>query len=252
MALMISSQFLQRLTLLRDKVESFERYPFNIPIVRDLEQIEFHRHVTFFVGENGSGKSTLMEAIAVALGFNPEGGSKNFNFQTRASHSNLSDYLRLAKGYKRPHSGYFFRAESYFNVATEIEKLDAEPGGPPVISYYGNKSLHEQSHGESFMALLMNRFVKDGLYILDEPEAALSPQRQLAVLPRLHELVKENCQFVIATHSPILLAYPDACIYQLTSGGLQQVAYRETEHYQVMHDFLQDPERSLRVLLQDN
>lgn len=248
---MISSQFLQRLTLLRDKVESFQSYPFNIPVVRDLDCIEFHPKVTFFVGENGSGKSTLMEAIAVSLGFNPEGGSKNFNFNTRASHSLLSNYLRLSKGYKKPRSGYFFRAESYFNLATEIERLDSEPGfGPPVISYYGNRSLHEQSHGESFMALLMNRFGYDGLYILDEPEAALSPQRQLAVLPRLHELVNENCQFVIATHSPILLAYPDAWIYQLVDGEMQKVEYRDTEHYQVMHDFLMDPERSLRVLLQ--
>ncbi|WP_066269067.1 AAA family ATPase [Hydrogenophaga palleronii] len=247
---MISAQFLQRLTLRRDRVESFERYPFKLPAVRSLEQLDFHPKITYFIGENGSGKSTLLEAMAVALGFNAEGGSKNFNFATRRSHSELHEYLRLAKGYKRPRTGFFLRAESFFNVATEIERLDAEPSfDAPVIDAYGGHSLHEQSHGESFLTLLTERFGGQGLYILDEPEAALSPQRQLAVLSRIHDLVRDGSQFVIATHSPLLMAYPDALIYQCSADGVAPVAYEDTEHVRVTRDFLAHPERMLRDLL---
>jgi predicted ATPase len=248
---MISSQFLQRMSLRRDTIDSFERYPFNLPAVRTLDRLDFHPKVTFFIGENGSGKSTLLEAIAVALGFNAEGGSKNFRFSTRRSHSVLHEHLRIAKGFKRPRTGFFLRAESFFNVATEIEQLDAEPGlGAPVIQSYGGHSLHEQSHGESFLTLLMERFHGQGLYILDEPEAALSPQRQLAVLARIHDLVNEGSQFVIATHSPLLMAYPDACIYQCGADGVAPVAYDDTEHVRVTRDFLADPQRMLRGLLE--
>jgi len=248
---MISSQFASRVTLQREKVDSFERYPFSLPAVRSLEQVELHPKVTFFVGENGSGKSTLLEAIAVSLGFNAEGGSKNFRFGTRRSHSELHEYLRIAKGFKRPRDGFFLRAESFFNVATEIENLDAEPGaGPSVIDSYGGRSLHEQSHGESFLALMTERFGGQGLYILDEPEAALSPQRQLAVLSRIHDLVLDDSQFIIATHSPILMAYPEARIYQCDKEGISEVAYEDTEHFQVTRDFLANPERMLRVLLE--
>jgi predicted ATPase len=247
---MISSQFASRVTLQREKVESFERYPFNLPAVRSLDRLELHPKVTFFIGENGSGKSTLLEAIAVSLGFNAEGGSKNFNFGTHRSHSELHEYLRIAKGFKRPRSGFFLRAESYFNVATEIDQLDAAPGiGLPIITFYGGKSLHEQSHGESFMALLMERFSGDDLYVLDEPEAALSPHRQLAALSRIHDLVLQRSQFIIATHSPILMAYPDACIYQFGKDGIQQVKYEDTEHFQVTRDFLMNPQRMLSTLL---
>ncbi|AOS80313.1 MULTISPECIES: AAA family ATPase [Hydrogenophaga] len=249
---MISSQFISRISLRRDQVESFDRYPFSLPAIRTLEPLEPHPKVSFFIGENGSGKSTLLEAIAVAMGFNPEGGSKNFHFGTRASHSVLHEYLRIAKGVKRPRDGYFLRAESFFNVATEIERLDAEPTiGPPVGPAYGERSLHEQSHGESFLALLMEHFRGDGLYLLDEPEAALSPQRQLAALARLHELVRDGSQFIIATHSPILMAYPDAWIFQFSRGGIQRVAYEDTEHFQVMRSFMADPQRLLRQLLAD-
>lgn len=200
---MISNQFLISVTLQRDKVDSFDRYPFNLKSVSAPDRLALHPTVTFLIGENGSGKSTLMEAIAVSLGFNAEGGSKNFSFGTRRSHSELHEYLRIAKGIKRPRDGYFLRAESFFYLATEIEVLDAVPfGGPPVINSYGGRSLHEQSHGESFMALLMKRFGGQGVYLLDEPEAALSPCRQLAVLSRIHDLVLENSQFIIATHSP--------------------------------------------------
>jgi predicted ATPase len=248
---MRSSQFVRSVALRRDKVESFDQYPFCLPVVKALTQIDLHAKVTFFVGENGSGKSTLLEAIAISLGFNAEGGSKNFRFGTRRSHSVLHEYLRLAKGFKRPRDGFFLRAESFFNVATEIENLDAEPSfGPPVIDSYGGRSLHEQSHGESFLALMLERFGGQGVYILDEPEAALSPQRQLAVLSRMHDLVRDDSQFVVATHSPILMAYPDACIYRCDEEGLTKVAYQDTEHFKVTRDFLANPERMLRVLMQ--
>lgn len=249
---MISNQYISRIMLKRDKVATFEHYPFSLPAVRGLDQLTAHPKVTFFVGENGSGKSTLLEAIAVSMGFNAEGGSKNFRFGTRPSHSVLHEYLRIAKGVKRPRDGFFLRAESFFNVATEIERLDGEPGfGPPVITYYGHQSLHEQSHGESFMALLVNRFGGDGLYLLDEPEAALSPQRQLAALARIHQQASERSQFIIATHSPILMAYPDAWIYQFTPQGVSRVAYEDTEHYQVTRAFMLNPGRMLKTLMEE-
>lgn len=248
---MISTQYVSRITLQRDKIDSFDRYPFALPAIRSLERIDLHPKITYFVGENGSGKSTLLEAIAVSLGFNAEGGTKNFNFGTRRSHSKLHEYLRVSKGVRRPRDGFFLRAESFFNVATEIERLDEEPfGGPPVIESYGGRSLHEQSHGESFLTLITERFGGQGLYILDEPEAALSPQRQLAVLSRIHDLISDDSQFIVATHSPILMAYPDACIYQCGADGVAQIAYEHTEHYQVTRDFLSNPERMLRILLE--
>jgi predicted ATPase len=245
------SQFVRSVALRRDKVASFDQYPFCLPAVKTLEQIDLPAKVTFFVGENGSGESTLLEAIAVSLGFNAEGGSKNFRFATRRSHSVLHEYLRIVKGVKRPRDGYFLRAESFLNVATEIENLDAEPSfGPPVINSYGGRSLHEQSHGESFLALMLERFGGHGVYILDEPEAALSPRRQLSVLSRMHDLVLDGSQFIVATHSPILMAYPDACIYRCDQEGLTQIAYQDTDHFKITRDFLANPERMLRVLLE--
>ena len=248
---MISRQYIAEVKLKRDEVPSFDAYPFALPAIRNLESLELHPAVTFIIGENGSGKSTLLEAIAVAWGFNPEGGSRNFRFGTRASHSQLGDYIRLAKGLRRPRDGFFLRAESFFNVATEIERLDAEPGlGAPIGPAYGERALHEQSHGESFLALLMNRFHGQGLYILDEPEAALSPQRQLAVLSRLNDLVAEDSQFIIATHSPILMAYPNAYIYACGGDGMARIDYYQTEHYLVTRDFLADPKRMLDILME--
>jgi predicted ATPase len=242
--------FLIRATLRREKVTSFTDYPFSIPAIGGMDSIEFDRPVTFFLGENGSGKSTLLEAIAVGMGLNAEGGSRNFRFATRESHSSLSNFLRLARSVRRPRDSYFLRAESYFNVATEIEALDSEPAaGPPIIESYGGKSLHEQSHGESFFALFMNRLRGNGLYFFDEPEAALSPTRQLSFLSRLHDLVKGGSQFLIATHSPILLAYPDAAIHVLDGGPPQRIEYRDTEHYGVTRTFLNDTERMLDILL---
>jgi len=245
-----SRQFLREISLLRDKVPSFEHYPFSLPAISGLDRLELHPAVTFFVGENGTGKSTLLEAIAVAWGFNPEGGTRNFNFSTRSSHSELNTVLRLTKGTRRPKDGFFLRAESFFNVASEIERLDQEPGGPPIIMSYGGRSLHEQSHGESFLALVINRFRGNGLYILDEPEAALSPMRQLGMIRRMHELVQDGSQFIIATHAPILMAYPDALIYWLSEDGrIDRVAYAETEHWRVAKDFMSAPERMLKHLL---
>ena len=248
---MPNSPYIREVQLKRDQVPSFDHYPFALEAVRQLSRLELHPKVTYFIGENGSGKSTLLEAIAVSWGFNAEGGTKNFNFATRRSHSPLHGALRLVKGVRRPQDGFFLRAESFFNVASEIEVLDQEGLGRPVIESYGGLSLHEQSHGESFLALMTQRFGGRGLYILDEPEAALSPQRQLAVLARIHDLVQDDSQFLIATHSPILMAYPDALIYACGPDGLTPTTYEETEHYQVTRNFLLNRQRMLNVLLND-
>lgn len=241
-------QFARSITLLRERVESFDNYPYSIPAISHLDTLDFHPQVTFLVGENGSGKSTLIEAIAVAAGFNAEGGGRNYSFATRRSESPLHACLRLVRGTVRPRDGYFLRAESYFNVATEIERLDAEPGGPPIIDFYGGRSLHEQSHGESFLALAKNRLRGHGLYLFDEPEAALSPSRQMSFLSIMKRLVDESSQFIIATHSPILMAYPGAWIYELSNTGARRVAFEDTEHYRLTRAFLQNPERMLKEL----
>lgn len=219
-------------------------YPFNLPVLRGLDRIEFHPKVTFFVGENGSGKSTLIEALAVAWGFNAEGGSKNFNFSNRASHSPLHRFIRPVRGAYRAKDGFFLRAESFFNAASYIDDVG-------VTGAYGARSLHEQSHGESFFALFENRFGGGGLYILDEPEAALSPTRQMAFLSHMHSLIGRDSQFIIATHSPIILGYPDALIYQVSKYGLEAVAYEDTEHVQVTSQFLNNRDLMLDMLLDD-
>jgi predicted ATPase len=247
-----STTYLREVVLLRETVPDFRRYPFDLPVVANLHRLPLAKSVTFLIGENGSGKSTLLEAIAVALGFNAEGGSRNFRFGTRESHSELHRYLRLVRGIARPRDGFFLRAESYYNVATEIERLDAEPGpGPPIAPSYGPRALHEQSHGESFLALMEHRFRGAGLYLLDEPEAALSPLRQMALLSRLDQLVRARSQFVVATHSPILLAYPRATIYQIGALGLEPVAYEDTEHFRVTRDFLNRYPSMLDTLLDE-
>ncbi len=245
-----AEHYVLSIKLRRDKVSSFDEYPFSLPVVRHLDTLELHPAVTFLVGENGSGKSTLLEALAVAWGFNAEGGTKNFRFGTRASHSVLHEYLRLIKSARRPRDGFFLRAESLFNLATEIERLDAEPGGPPIVNSYGYQSLHEQSHGESFFAVMMHRFGGHGFYVLDEPEAALSPSRQLAMISRIHQLVGMRSQLVIATHSPILMAYPNSRIYQIGANGIEQVSWQDTEHYIVSKRFLNDTEKQLSKLLE--
>ncbi|MFJ6024217.1 AAA family ATPase [Brevundimonas sp. NPDC092305] len=220
-------------------------YPFNLPVLRSLDTLAFHPRVTFLVGENGSGKSTLIEALGVAWGFNAEGGSRDHHYSTRGSHSELHRFVRPIRPARKAADGYFLRAESFFTTASYLE--DPEVRG----ARYGDRKLHEQSHGESFFALFDNRFVGDGLYILDEPEAALSPSRQLSFLARLHELVMKQSQFIIATHSPILLGYPDAWIYQASPHGLERIAWEDTEHYQVTRGFLNRPHTYLDVLMSD-
>jgi predicted ATPase len=246
----MEDHYLIEIKLKRDEIDSFDNYPFCLNGVKSLVSLRMHPAVTFFIGENGSGKSTLLEAIAVAAGFNPEGGTKNFKFGTRESHSKLWRYIRLSRGIKRPRDGYFLRAESFFNVATEIERLDAEPSfGPPVIDAYGGVSLHEQSHGESFWSLVMKRFGGQGLYLLDEPEAALSPNKQMALLTRIHDLVSNGSQFIIATHSPIIMSYPNCIIYQLADSEISTIEYEDTEHFLVTKEFLNNHERMLSILM---
>lgn len=223
-------------------------YVFSLPVVRHLKELRLESPITFFVGENGTGKSTLLEAVAVNYGFNPEGGTRNFNFASRESHSALHRHLTLVKGVRQPRDGFFLRAESFYNVATEVDRLDAEDRSRPLLSSYGGKSLHSQSHGESFMSLMLNRFGGNGLYILDEPEAALSPSRQFTLIARITELVKQKSQFIIATHSPILMAYPNAAIYVLAEDGMRLTPYEETEHYQLTKRFLDNPRRMLEIL----
>ncbi len=233
-----------------------------IPVQNDLSRLpavsflahkplSFSAPVTFLVGENGMGKSTLIEAIAIALGFNPEGGSRNFNFSTENSHSDLYEYLGLVRGVLHPKDGYFLRAESFYNVATNIDQLDLIPAfQPPVVEAYGGVSLHQQSHGESFMALAENRFRGNGIYILDEPEAALSPMKLMRLMERIHQLVEKNSQFIISTHSPILMAYPGARIYEITPQQIRETTYQETDHFRITKQFLEDPERMLYYLLE--
>lgn len=234
---MRTQPFLLHLELMRDKVTDFSVYPFSIPAVAKLERLKLDP-VTFFVGENGCGKSTLIEAIAIRAGFNPEGGTKNFNASQRPSESSLKDYVRLARGARRERSGFFLRAETMFNVSTEAEQYAA----------YGWAELHEMSHGEAFLWVAVNKFHEGGLFILDEPEAALSPQRQLALMIRMHQLAKAGSQLIISTHSPILLAYPGASIFLLDRDGIHRTRYEDTEHYAVTRAFLQDPVGRLEKL----
>lgn len=247
----VSRPYLRQVSIKQNKPIRENEYPFTIPAVRHLGTLTFSPDVTFLVGENGTGKSTLIEAIAVALGMNPEGGGRNFNFSTRPSHSGLWQHLRLVRSWSRPADQYFLRAESFFNVATHIEELDREPDGPPIIDAYGGRALHDQSHGESFFALVMNRFRGSGLYLLDEPEAALSPAKQLQMLRRIRELVLQESQFIVATHSPILLAYPNASIIVLNTDGYRETAYADTEHYKIVKSFLNDPQEAIRRLFSD-
>lgn len=230
-------------------------YLASLPVIQNLRKqqgLSFSAPVSFLVGENGTGKSTLLEAIAVACGFNPEGGGRNFQFHTAESHSSLSNGLRLWKGTTRPKDGYFLRAESFYNVASYLDELDSIPAGTPFLrDAYGGKSLHEMSHGESFLSLILNRFFGHGLYLLDEPEAALSPSRQMTLLARIHQLANMDSQFLIATHSPLLMACPGAQIFVLTEHGIEPTEYRKTEHYTLTRRFLENPERMLHYLLEE-
>jgi len=230
-------------TLIEDRINGRD-YAFRIPAVRQMGTLKLNPKVTFLVGENGSGKSTLIEAIAVAVGLNAEGGSKNHNFATRKTESGLYEALLIRRGIQREKDGFFLRAESLYNVMTNLEETGIGFG------WYGGKSLHDQSHGESFLAIAKNRFRGDGFYVMDEPESALSPARQLTLMQIIHEQVENRrSQFLIATHSPILISYPDATIYSLSDEGIEPIAYEETEHYKVTRDFLHNPEVYLHHLL---
>ncbi|WP_281863207.1 AAA family ATPase [Planomicrobium okeanokoites] len=241
--------FLKRISLLnKDKVD-FTQYPFTIPAIESFDELELTRNITFFVGENGSGKSTLLEAIAEKCEFNTAGGGRNNTYAVHASHSVLGDYIRLSWMPKIT-NGFFMRAESFYHFATHIDELQKE--GADAYRSYGGRSLHEQSHGESFFSLFQNRFNGRAIYLLDEPEAALSPQRQLAFLRILHDLtVKEGCQFIIATHSPILLGYPEASILSFDEGKIEEIDYEQTDHYQITKYFLDHREKFLEDILKE-
>lgn len=220
-----------------------ESYLRSIEAIHNVDHIRLTNPVTFFVGENGSGKSTLLEAIAVACGFNPEGGTRNYNFSTYNSHSELCDAIRLVRGVRRAEWGYFLRAESFYNVATKEDEYSRGPGGIP-------QHYHEKSHGESFLQLVQNTFRPNGLYLLDEPEAALSPQRQLTLLMEIDRCARAGAQFIIASHSPILLGIPDAQILTFDEGPIHPCAYEDTDSYQVMSTFMNNRQQLLHRLLE--
>jgi len=226
-----------------------DEYPFSIPALRNLKELVFRKDVTFITGENGTGKSTLIEALAINAGFNPEGGGRNFNFHTQQTHSELYKDLRLVRSYNRNKDGYFLRAESLYNVATEIDNLAKED--LRIYASYGNKSLHENSHGESFLTVLTNRLFGNGLYIFDEPEAGLSVKSLFALLVKMRELVEKDSQFIIATHSPILLAYPNADIYVINEDKFELTTYEETSQYQLTKYFIGNYESMISELLRD-
>lgn len=244
--------YLESVLLRRERVTTWDEHPFSVPAIRHLDSLAFHPQVTFFIGENGTGKSTLLEAIAVLEGFNPEGGTRNYNFATCDTHSRtLPQAMQLRRCVNRglAREGFFFRAESYYNVLTYHDKSVYDKHdrpkyrlGPPGVS------PHEISHGESFMALVTQRLFRAGLYLFDEPEAALSPQRQLVLLARMRQLIDQGSQLIIATHSPIIMAYPDAWIYSFSDRGIERVAYEDTDHYKITRAFLTRTEKMLEEL----
>lgn len=253
----INGPMLDKVKITFSDTIDFNHYPFSLPIIKNLNEIEFPTQVTFLVGENGTGKSTILETIAHKAGFGAEGGSKNISFKTSEEKTYigtelLSEQFTLSWRAK-PKNSYFFRAESFFNVANHLDNISRNGGGEKTYVPYGGKSLHEQSHGESFLSFFQNRLGSGGFFIFDEPEAALSPQRQLSLMLIIHDICKKssNAQFIIATHSPILLAYPDSTIYSCDSDILTTITYTETKHYQITKQFLDNPKRYLHYLFKD-
>lgn len=231
----------------RDKPDKNE-YPFNVAAIKNLEELKLTRPVTFFVGENGIGKSTLLEGIAIASGFNPEGGDKNFGYSIHPTNSQLWHHLRLSRGVERQNDGFFLSAETFSHFATYLEQAAEDPFTQSILRSFNNKIPHKQSHGEGILNVIESRFGGNGLYLLDEPESALSPIRLLELLVKIDELVEKDSQFIITTHSPILLAYPNATIYSFTETEIKEVNYKDTEHYQLTKDFLNNPELFLKNL----
>jgi len=239
---------LKKISRLKERISNPREYPFSVPTIASLNELEISSRVCFFVGENGTGKSTLLEAIAAHYGFGLEGGNRNFSPKTTDSVTAIAPLVKALRlsFTKRTGGGFYLRAESFFNVASYVDQLGA-------LGSYGEKSLHDQSHGESFLALLQNRFTRSGFYLMDEPEAALSPQRQLSFLVLLHDLVKGNdgIQFIITTHSPILLAYPGAQIFSFDEGNIHQIDYRESQPFQLVSRFMAAPERYIHALFSE-
>lgn len=231
--------FIREIRLNRTKIQSYLEYPFNIDLVKSFDCVKLNSPVTFFVGENGIGKSTFIEAIAVSLGLNAEGGTQNFRFKTKNTTSSLSDYIHIIS-FQKPKTKFFLRAESFYNFSSEVQRLVEEDGFFSLYNSYGG-NLHECSHGESFLKLVQNRFTDHGLYILDEPEAALSPQRQMSLLCLMDDLVKQGSQFIIATHSPILISYRDGEILDLNN-KFEKVAYMDTDIYKTYKMYLENPD----------
>jgi predicted ATPase len=247
---------LKKITLLRERVEDWTIYPFSVPAIASLPEIEIHSRIVFFAGENGSGKSTLLEAIAGHYGFGPEGGNRNLQHDT-TEHNHSTDSLiralRLSFD-KRTGAGFFLRAESFFNTATTIDELDKQILGPRILPSYGGQSLHTRSHGETFFTLLERKFTRNGLFLLDEPEAALSPQRQLSFLILIHDTLRrfKDAQFIISTHSPVLLGYPGAQILSFDDGHLHTICYEDTAPMQIVRRFLNNRETFLDELINDH
>ena len=243
-----SNLIVKRVSLKRDKIKDFNDYPFNIEIIKNFDELNFKSQVTFLVGENGIGKSTFIEALAVTLGLPAEGGTENFRYNTNYTTSILSDFLTV-ETYNKAKTKFFLRAESFYNFSTEVQRLVEEDGYVWLYDSYGG-NLHECSHGESFLRLVENRFTGNGLYILDEPEAALSPQRQLSLLCYIDQLVKEGSQFIIATHSPILMGYRDGVILDLNN-NFKEIDYKDTEIYSIYKMYLNDYEGMQHKLFDD-
>ncbi|MFD0679382.1 MULTISPECIES: AAA family ATPase [unclassified Paenibacillus] len=236
--------YLRSLEILRNEHTDTKLYPFTIPAVKTLTSISFRTNVTFLVGENGSGKSTLLEAIAFQSGFNTAGGGRNNNYDVDASHSILGEHIRLSWMPKIT-NGFFLRAETFYHFASHLDTI------PESLKYYGGRSLHEQSHGEAFLSLFNHRFGKKAIYLLDEPEAALSPARQLALLRVIKDLENE-AQFIIATHSPILLGFPDAQIINFDVHPVGEIRYEDTLHYIITRRFLENRKSVLQELFSDS